>query len=110
MSTIVLTKIAEEKVTQLLEAENAIDNGLRLRVAVMPGGCAGFQYDLFFDNNKLEGDTIIKQGAVEVIVDNRSIELLKGSTLDYSDGLSGQGFNIENPNATGGCGCGKSFC
>lgn len=110
MNVVTLTNTAEEKLTELLEAENAIANGVRLRIAVMPGGCAGMKYDLFFDNNNLDGDTVISQGKIEVVVDKQSIELLKGSVLDYSDGLSGQGFNIENPNATGGCGCGKSFC
>jgi iron-sulfur cluster assembly accessory protein len=109
MNILTLTEIAETKVTQLLESENA-DSNLRLRIAVMPGGCAGMQYDLFFDNNMLEGDVIAKQGNVEVVVDKNSVELLKGSVLDYADGLSGQGFSIDNPNASSGCGCGKSFC
>lgn len=108
MSLIILTKSAEDKIDSLLKAEG--NEHFKLRIAVMPGGCAGLQYDLFFDDKVLDTDSIVGEGSVKVIVDKNSVEHIKGSTLDYNDGLVESGFKIENPNASSGCGCGKSFC
>ena len=105
---LVLTDSAAQKVKSLLDAEGQSD--LALRVAVRPGGCAGFQYDLFFDATKLDGDVTKAFGGVNVVIDKASIEYVNGAIIDYVDTLSESGFKIENPNATGGCGCGKSFC
>lgn len=105
---LVLTDSAASKVKSLIDAEG--EAGLALRVAVKPGGCAGFQYDLFFDNNSLEGDIVKEFGGVKVVVDRGSAEYIDGAVIDYVDSLSESGFKIENPLATGGCGCGKSFC
>ena len=106
--TIVLTDSASAKVAQLLAQEE--DNaGLALRVAVRPGGCSGFSYEMFFDSEVAEDDLVSEFGSVRVLVDPDSASLLKGSTLDYTDGLSGAGFHIMNPNATRTCGCGSSF-
>ena len=105
---LILTDSAATKVKSLIDAEG--EAGLALRVAVKPGGCAGFQYDLFFDNNSLEGDIVKEFSGVKVVVDRSSAEYINGAVIDYVDSLSESGFKIENPLATGGCGCGKSFC
>ncbi len=108
---ITLTDTATVKVKELLEAEGAAD--LALRVAVRPGGCSGFSYEMFFDGDVAADDekaTFGPEGAtVSVIVDQASKQLLEGATLDYKDGLNQAGFNIINPNATRTCGCGSSF-
>jgi iron-sulfur cluster assembly protein/iron-sulfur cluster insertion protein len=107
-ATITLTDAAITKVADLIAAEN-VEEVLALRVAVKPGGCAGFNYDMYFDSDVNPDDTLHEFGAVRVVVDNDSAELLAGSTLDFQDGLQGAGFHINNPNASRGCGCGKSF-
>ena len=103
-----LTDTAAVKVKELLEAEGATD--LALRVAVRPGGCSGFSYEMFFDGDVAADDELATFGdAVKVIVDPASAQLLDGATLDYKDGLDQSGFAITNPNATRTCGCGSSF-
>jgi iron-sulfur cluster assembly accessory protein len=105
---ITLTAVAAEKVAELIANEGA-DEALALRVAVKPGGCAGFNYDMYFDSEVAPTDVVREFGTVRVAVDPESAELLNGSTLDYSDSLQGAGFHITNPNATSSCGCGNSF-
>lgn len=104
---ITLTDGAAVKVAELLEKEG--EEGLALRVAVRPGGCSGYSYEMFFDTEVADDDIARDFGAVKVIVDPASAELLNGSTLDYRDGLQGAGFHISNPNAQRTCGCGSSF-
>jgi iron-sulfur cluster assembly accessory protein len=104
---ITLTESAAIKVKDLIEAEGTPQ--LALRVAVRPGGCSGFSYEMFFDTDVAADDTVNDENGVRVVVDEASAELLKGATLDYKDGLQGAGFAIENPNAQRSCGCGKSF-
>ncbi len=104
---VTLTDVAAAKVAELL-AEEDVD-GLALRVAVRPGGCSGFSYEMFFDAEVADDDVVREFGTVKVVVDPASADLLKGSTLDYSDGLQGAGFHVTNPNATRTCGCGSSF-
>ena len=104
---ITLTDTAATKVKELLEAEGATD--LALRVAVRPGGCSGFSYEMFFDGDFAPDDEKATFGDVQVVVDPASKQLLEGATLDYKDGLNQAGFNIINPNATRTCGCGSSF-
>jgi iron-sulfur cluster assembly protein/iron-sulfur cluster insertion protein len=103
-----LSDTAALKVAQLL-AEEDEGTELALRVAVKPGGCSGYSYEMFFDSEVMSDDVVREFGAVRVVVDAASAELLTGSTLDYSDGLQGAGFHITNPNATRTCGCGSSF-
>ncbi len=102
-----LTDDATAKVAELLAKEDAGD--LALRVAVRPGGCSGYSYEMFFDSEVADDDVVRTFGTVKVVVDPASADLLKGSTLDYRDGLQGAGFHITNPNATRTCGCGSSF-
>ncbi len=107
---ITLTDTATVKVRQLLDAEGAED--LALRVAVRPGGCSGFSYEMFFDGDIAADDNQTnygEDGNVRVVVDAASAQLLEGATLDYKDGLDQSGFAITNPNATRSCGCGQSF-
>jgi iron-sulfur cluster assembly protein/iron-sulfur cluster insertion protein len=104
---ITLTESAASKVKDLIDAEE--ESGLALRVAVRPGGCSGFSYEMFFDTDVAEDDNLIDYSGVKVVVDASSAELLQGATLDYKDGLQGAGFAIDNPNAERSCGCGKSF-
>ena len=104
---ITLTDTAATKVKDLIAAEG--EPNLALRVAVRPGGCSGFSYEMFFDTDVAEDDNLVDDSGVRVVVDASSAELLQGATLDYKDGLQGAGFAIENPNAQRSCGCGKSF-
>jgi iron-sulfur cluster assembly protein/iron-sulfur cluster insertion protein len=107
---ITLTDTAASKVKELLAAEGADD--LALRVAVRPGGCSGFSYEMYFDGDLAADDQQARFGsddAVRVVVDAQSAQLLEGATLDYKDGLDQSGFAITNPNATRTCGCGQSF-
>lgn len=106
--TIVLTDTAAAKVAELIAQEDTTDE-LALRVAVRPGGCSGYSYEMFFDTEFADDDQQISYGGVKVVVDAVSAPLLVGATLDYKDGLQGAGFSINNPNATRTCGCGNSF-
>ena len=104
---ITLTDSATTKVRQLIDAEG--DEALALRVAVRPGGCSGFAYEMFFDTDVAADDLTEEFGDVRVVVDPSSAQLLSGATLDYKDGLDQSGFAITNPNAPRTCGCGQSF-
>jgi iron-sulfur cluster assembly protein/iron-sulfur cluster insertion protein len=104
---IVLTDSASSKVSELLAAEDQAD--LSLRVAVRPGGCSGYSYEMFFDSERADDDIEALYGTVRVVVDPASAQLLDGASLDYKDGLQGAGFTINNPNAQRTCGCGQSF-
>ncbi len=105
--TFVLTDVAAAKVSELLEQEGNAE--LFLRVAVRPGGCSGFSYEMFFDSDLADDDVQSSTNGVKVVVDPASASLLVGASLDYKDGLQGAGFSINNPNATRTCGCGQSF-
>ena len=104
---IALTDNAAVKVKELISAEGEPD--LALRVAVRPGGCSGFSYEMFFDSDVAGDDVIADYDGVKVVVDPSSAQLLSGATLDYKDGLQQAGFAIDNPNAQRTCGCGQSF-
>ena len=106
-SPVTLTDAAVAKVADLLAQEG--DDSLALRVAVRPGGCSGYSYDMFFDSEIADDDIVRSFGTVRVVVDPESAELIKGATLDYRDGLQEAGFHITNPNASRTCGCGSSF-
>ena len=103
---VTLTEEATKKVTELLSQET---EEMALRVAVRPGGCSGFSYEMYFDTDKAEDDVEKLFDEVRVVVDPSSAELLVGATLDFKDGLNGAGFAIDTPNAQKTCGCGKSF-
>ena len=102
-----LSDSAAAKVKELIDAEGNAE--LALRVAVRPGGCSGYSYEMFFDSEFAPDDNIAEGGGVKVVVDAASAPHLRGASLDYKDGLQGAGFAINNPNATRTCGCGSSF-
>jgi len=102
-----LTEPAVTKVAELLTAEG--DDSLALRVAVRPGGCSGFSYEMFFDADIADDDISVPYDGFNVVIDAASAPLLQGGSLDFKDGLQGAGFAINNPNATKSCGCGNSF-
>ncbi|MFM7224016.1 MAG: iron-sulfur cluster insertion protein ErpA [Actinomycetota bacterium] len=104
---IALTDTATTKVKELLDAEGQPE--LFLRVAVRPGGCSGYSYEMFFDSEQADDDLATAYGDVTVVVDPASAQHLTGASLDYKDGLQGAGFTIDNPNAQRTCGCGQSF-
>ena len=105
--TINLTDAAVAKVGDLVKQEGNPE--LALRVAVRPGGCSGYSYEMFFDSEFAEDDLMSQFGDVRVVVDPASAPLITGATLDFKDGLQGAGFSINNPNAQRSCGCGQSF-
>ncbi len=80
-----------------------------MRVAVLGGGCSGFQYNFSFEERRNEDDLVIERDGAAVLVDSTSLELLKGSELDYVEEMVGSAFQVKNPNATSSCGCGNSF-
>src|SRR5436190_19350800 len=106
-AVITLTDTAVTKVKELIAQES--EENLALRVAVRPGGCSGFSYEMFFDTDVADDDVKSTFGPVVVVVDPSSASLLQGATLDFKDGLQGAGFSINNPNASRTCGCGQSF-
>jgi iron-sulfur cluster insertion protein len=104
---LIFTDAAAFKVKSLLEEEN--NPGLMLRVFVSGGGCSGFQYGFTFDENCDEGDTVVENYGVKLLIDPLSFQYLIGAEIDYTEGLDGAQFVIRNPNATTTCGCGSSF-
>lgn len=102
-----VTSNAAKRISYLTAQE--VDKNVRMRVAVLGGGCSGFQYKFDFDPAKNADDKIFTTDGIEVIVDETSIELLKGSVLDYVETLGSAAFMVKNPNATAKCGCGNSF-
>ena len=104
---IALTDKATEKVAELIAAED--EAGLALRVAVRPGGCSGFSYEMFFDSEVADDDKVEAYGDVRLVCDTSSAEMLQGATLDYTESIQETGFKITNPNAERTCGCGSSF-
>jgi iron-sulfur cluster assembly accessory protein len=108
LDAVALTPEAAVKVRELLDGEGRDD--LRLRIAVQPGGCSGLQYQLFFDERVLDGDVEFDRSGVPLVVDRMSAPYLSGATISFADTIEKQGFEIDNPNATGGCACGNSFC
>ena len=104
---VTLTPSAVSKVRELLTEEDESD--LSLRMAVRPGGCSGFSYEMYFDSDRGADDIVEDFDGVAVVVDSQSAGLLRGAVLDYQDGLMGAGFAINNPNVTRSCGCGNSF-
>jgi len=102
-----LTEAAINKV-KYFAGSMADAQGKPLRIFVQGGGCSGFQYGFTFDE-KRENDNAWDQGGVSIVVDPQSAMYLKDATVDYIDDMRGAGFSVQNPNSTGGCGCGKSF-
>lgn len=102
-----VTDKAAEQIKKIMEKEGLPGHGLR--VAVVGGGCSGMSYKLNFEKDVAQGDKVYEEKGVRIIVDPKSTLFLNGTTLDFSDGLSGTGFTFVNPNAKSTCGCGTSF-
>jgi iron-sulfur cluster assembly accessory protein len=101
-----LTPTAIQKVKSILEERGEVAG---LRIAVVGGGCSGFQYQMTLDKEANVDDKIIEQDGLRVFVDSRSLLYLTGTRVDYVETLTGSGFKFENPNVKGSCGCGESF-
>ena len=102
-----LTDAAAAKLHELTKEETNPNVGLR--VYVYSGDCSGYRYGMMLEDAPTEEDRMFETSGVKVYVDGRSIDLLKGSQIDYIDTLMGAGFTVNNPNAVSGCGCGSSF-
>ena len=114
MSTIIemspainFTDNAANKVAELIEEEG--NPGLKLRVFVQGGGCAGFQYGFTFDDATNDDDTTMTKNGVHLLIDSISYQYLVGAEIDYREGIDGSQFVIKNPNAATTCSCGSSF-
>jgi iron-sulfur cluster assembly accessory protein len=106
---VVLTEAAAEEIKKFMSDEEDLPETSGLRVRVVPGGCSGFQYSLNIEEESRSGDFIVDKHGVKLFVDMFSAQYLNGITIDYTSNMMGSGFTFENPNATGGCGCGTSF-
>jgi len=106
--TITLTERAAEKVRALMALEPAGEADV-LRIAVQGGGCGGFEYALGFDRGAVGEDSEFEFYGIRVVVDSASAPYLKGATVDFVESLKESGFKVDNPNASGSCGCGHSF-
>ncbi len=103
---VIITDRAATRIGEILSAEPA---GSMLRISVNGGGCSGFQYGFDVDGERQDDDLLVERGAATVLIDETSLQYLKGSIVDFVDDLIGQSFRIENPQATASCGCGTSF-
>jgi iron-sulfur cluster assembly accessory protein len=107
VQTVSLTQGAADMVKDLISQQERDD--LALRVYVAGGGCSGLQYGMALDENVEEDDNVFDSLGVKIVVDSMSLKYIAGSTVDYVNTGMGGGFKVENPNSTGGCGCGSSF-
>ena len=105
---ITLTDKGAEKVREFLSSQAAVNETAGLRVGVRGGGCSGFQYALAFDEQR-DDDSVFEDKGIRLLVDRPSLPYVKGSIIDFVDGLQGAGFKVENPNVIAACGCGSSF-
>lgn len=104
---ITMTEAAAEKIRSMAAEHEVEGNGIR--VMVVGGGCAGLSYDMDFETEEQDGDTVYKCEDVSVYVDPMSMAYLEGTNIDYVEKFSFAGFHFENPNAQKSCGCGSSF-
>jgi iron-sulfur cluster assembly protein len=104
-----LTGRAAEEVQKFIVQEQVSADTAGLRVSVLPGGCSGFKYSLNIEERPLDDDLVNEVNGVRLFVDGFSAQYLSGVTIDYVTSMQGSGFTFNNPNATGGCGCGTSF-
>lgn len=103
---IAVTTNAAKRILSVMASEAP---GAMLRISVAGGGCSGFQYVFDVDRNQTPDDLVIERDGAKVLIDETSLDLLEGCTIDFVDDLIGQSFRITNPNATSSCGCGTSF-
>ena len=103
--SIEITENAQDHIAKIMKN----DNVKFFRITVLGGGCAGFQYKFDFENNQNNDDIVCKTSKIEVLIDHTSLDLIKGSKIDYVNELIGSSFKITNPQASSSCGCGTSF-
>lgn len=103
-----LTATAASEVRRHME-EQGVGDAAGLRVGVLPGGCSGFQYGLNIEDEATEDDIVLDSNGLRLFVDPFSLQYLQGTEIDYVTTFQGSGFTFNNPNSTGGCGCGSSF-
>lgn len=104
-----LSELAATKVREYLADEGLAEDVAGLRVSVVPGGCSGFEYSLTLEDEREEDDFVIETRGLILYVDPFSAQYLSGTSIGFESSFQGSGFTFENPNATGGCGCGSSF-
>jgi iron-sulfur cluster assembly accessory protein len=103
-----VTANAVAEVRRYME-ENGATDAAGLRIGVLPGGCSGFQYGLNIEDEPAEDDLVLESNGLRLFVDPFSMQYLGGVEIDYVTTFQGSGFTFNNPNASGGCGCGSSF-
>ena len=104
---VTVTDSAAKRIATLMSRET--NPALFLRVAVLGGGCSGFQYSFNFDDTRADDDLVIAKDGAVVVIDSTSLDLLRGAEVDYVEDLVGSYFAVRNPNASSTCGCGSSF-
>lgn len=102
-----ISEFGAQKALGILQSSGKENAGVR--VFIKSGGCSGYQYGMAIDDRELEGDTIVVDRGVKLVVDRMSIDLLRGCEVDFVENMMGGGFTVNNPNATSSCGCGHSF-
>jgi iron-sulfur cluster assembly accessory protein len=107
--TLTLTERAASEVQKYMAEEQVDPATAGLRIGVMPGGCSGFKYSLNIEDRSSDDDLVLESNGVRLFVDSFSVQYLNGVTVDYKSNFQESGFAFDNPNATGGCGCGSSF-
>jgi iron-sulfur cluster assembly accessory protein len=103
---VTVSQSAAKRIATILANEGG---GTMLRLAVTGGGCSGFQYNFALDETRMDEDLFIEQAGAKILIDPVSLDFLAGAEIDFTDGLIGQAFKVNNPNATASCGCGTSF-
>lgn len=104
---ITISEFGAQKATEILANSGKENAGVR--VFIKSGGCSGYQYGMAIDDRELEGDTVVYDRGIKLVVDQMSLGLLRGSEVDFVENMMGGGFTVHNPNATSSCGCGHSF-
>ena len=104
---ITVTEAAAAELQRSMEAQGKSD--MALRIAVLPGGCAGMQYGLSLDSEEQPGDEEFESGGIRLVVGRQDLPFIAGMQVDFVQSVSGSGFKVENPNASESCGCGSSF-
>ena len=107
--TLTLTDAAAVEVRKFMAEEKVSPETAGLRIGVLPGGCSGFKYSLNIEERPLDDDLVFDTTGIRIFVDGFSAQYLTGVTIDYVSSMQGSGFTFNNPNASGGCGCGSSF-
>lgn len=104
---ITISEFGAQKAQAILVQSGKENAGVR--VFIKSGGCSGYQYGMAIDDRELEGDTVVVDRGIKLLVDRMSLPLLRGSEVDFVENMMGGGFTVHNPNATSSCGCGHSF-